>query len=583
MRKLIFAITFFVTAYDCVLAKDYVVMEGGKELVDLNPSICQSFTVPADFLKLCRFLMFANSMSYHDYATNIDNHKSMEKSLTPLLIEKCEDARDRVKEAFSGRNVVATRINGQDYIICTGIGVLYTSDEKKRLESVLAAKVLDILDIAYIGVEEEDKVDILRDNLILHGLLLRLKWILENGENKPSRYGIGQGTIEEIRARISKIVNTSLIEGKGEISVEEIDKLIATLSEKTKECLNKIGDLMEELVKSDRLDSNDITTMASAWLTTHYRAGIGERLKDIVIKMTNLGSNSALGGFVKPYGSKDEGDRRPPDETTRHISDLLHSEQLYISWYGKKFKDGKEREVYFFTQRDMCQSCDDRIADWMGLEGVNHPKSLLVLSAQMCNRQLEASADYTLHLVGKGSKKYGWSPKDVQHPGRLGEVKSANITRIRIPALTIRFGAEYEPPFGNSGRFKTTENWWSTDPGQEQVVFDENFDGKMREWELGELFPRRAAVVRNTCKRLKPRFAAFAIEPVSMYGKAPLADVVENLQSAQRFLASPAESSDGEGQTMRANSQNDFCRYHVLSYALKLLDVYSDVLLRSEE
>jgi hypothetical protein len=449
MRWFIFAFTFVATT--CYAAQ-HVEIDDKKMIDELRISVAPDknstpsveFRVPVDFLKLCRFLMYANSMSriQNSSIEEEKNHQSLVKSFTPLVINNCQDTGLRkckvlVNKAFKGRNVVVTSVNHssrtgriQCIIICTGIGVLYTFEEKKQLEALLDAEVLDILDIAYWDITKKEKekkyseltVDKMRDNLIYHSVLLKLKQLVENAEVFPDQ------SIENLRLKLA--ISCNLNDQADFISKKtallkaiktEIEKCLV----KSKESLKKIRELICTLKELNRKsskdkDRKDIGNTSSfldffSDVNINYNANIDNFVSKITTPAT-----SPLGGFVDDDDVNEAEHKtsgKPYDKATRHISDMLHSEALYIYWYQCIVKDeGKDTmsNTYFFTQRDMCQSCDDRVAEWM-TSVEKHPQNLLVLSAQMCNRPLAASADCNAVLALPEHTKEGNLTKEAEN------------------------------------------------------------------------------------------------------------------------------------------------------------------------
>lgn len=104
---------------------------------------------------------------------------------------------------------------------------------------------------------------------------------------------------------------------------------------------------------------------------------------------------------------------------------------LFI-WYERNKAFGATN--YFFTQRDMCPSCDNRIGDWRAAKD-----DFIVLSTQVCNRDLESTADQIALLekteAEEQQQKLSWKLIYTLHPPRNTH---HNITRIRIPMLSYR-------------------------------------------------------------------------------------------------------------------------------------------------
>ncbi|MDR1207809.1 MAG: hypothetical protein LBJ89_00490 [Holosporales bacterium] len=670
MRRFIFVFTLVATGW-CAEQYNTAVRKVNGDISDLKLSVNfenngghsdftrpAEFTVPANFLKLCRFLMFANPMSDPKRTGDPEDNASLEKSLTPLTIsgELKPNVTHLVNTAFSGRNVVVTQRGGQrPVIICSGIGVLYTTGEKIQLESCLGAEVLDIFDVAGRESTYDAGIPIIpisRDNLVKHGLLIRLR-------NEISGFVTQQNSeqIAIIRSLCSRLIQLDAVDLvdpglKQEVNdlanvpimdrshrdhiVDMINQEIAKCRYDNKTSLQRIRLLIVRLITSNQGSCNNGRLAFGSrrrdfdfvgnWLNMYFSdQNIDEKIDNFVLQITEP-AVSSLSGFVDDYNVILP--TKPSDEATRHISDMLHSEALYIYWYENQ-RTSSEIE-YFFTQRDMCQSCDDRVAEWMQ-RGSNHPTNLLVLSAQMCNRSLASSVDCIAVLKNKierapsplklpaerlwkkepttdtrenvtvnvenieGRKGWHWEICYPYHPARLqlepGTRKMVKgLIRVRVPALTLRRTDEYQSPGKYFDATETGQKWktmfWNTAPHCEPVWIDENFNGRQKEYSLPAVFPRRAGIVSATCEYLKDKFyvkgqnkfrlginGSLLTESSTLPASVPLLNVWLNFNSALGFIILHNVRHRIEMRTPTVDNID----LHVLSYALKLLDVYSDV------
>ncbi|MDR2781062.1 MAG: hypothetical protein LBB21_01205 [Holosporaceae bacterium] len=193
MRKMILIAGFMVASFHMALGVNYVKMDGGGALCDLNISLIDdlkivsdtddlphAFKIGAEFLMLCRTLMFANPVSASGKYKNWDElNQARSESSTPLLIMKStkemKQLADLIKRGFKTRNVVVTgRIGKKNVIISTGIGICLDEKDKERVERGLNVEVIDLLDIVYIWFPR-DKLVIHRNNLFEHRSLMRLE------------------------------------------------------------------------------------------------------------------------------------------------------------------------------------------------------------------------------------------------------------------------------------------------------------------------------------------------------------------------------------------------------------------------
>ncbi|MDR1391126.1 MAG: hypothetical protein LBI95_02020 [Holosporales bacterium] len=275
----------------------------------------------------------------------------------------------------------------------------------------------------------------------------------------------------------------------------------------------------------------------------------------------------------------------------------------------------------------MCQSCDDRVAEWMESETEEHPKMLLVLSTQMCNRPLATSVDCIAYLteksksalqsglslpcvIARGANEikprlskldgikcsvsqphdekmdYWWSVRCPYHPARLQLTTSKledreeaaskmipGLIRIRLPDLTFRCANEYKSPDKLLKNEELLKN-----PVEEQVRTDKNFGNAERNppYKLSEFFPERARIVKATLEELRRLFHEVKSYKtgLSEYKKPVkqklLEKVLENFYSANSGLGVLRPD-------MKQWKEDDYKNVQLLSYILKLLDVYSDV------
>ncbi|MDR3155728.1 MAG: hypothetical protein LBT90_01320 [Holosporaceae bacterium] len=684
-----------------------------------KPQNCE-FVVPADFLKLCRFLMYANSVSVSLGTDTQENDQSLENSFTPLVIKSSGMLRKLIGRSFYGRNVVVTGTCSsttkvtKPVIICTGIGVLYTSEEKKQLEIGLDAKVLDMLDVAFMNAGAHKPIqaatsftyvppllskktalttqaasipiyspslhtqsmaakqridssavsrkqpmilpplspsaDQMRDNLVCHGILIELRDLVNNWEQiakreitggQVAKKEVARERIEERYLRISvnadskckslaeqirgyintseqntgglKSKNTPLppLKIMATVSTSEKEKILGGINaeiencrENSKECLKKIRGLIYDLISlnlKSRKDQNrkDIELVKN-WLFYYFsekKINDNACIDEFVSKITKP-AISPLGGFVEDDDVSEEehikrSERIPYDKATRYISDMFHSEALYIYWYQHRKNILSNGNEYFFTQRDMCQSCDDRVAEWMGSKYETHPNNLLVLSTQMCNRPLASPVDCTAVLflpnateksstlvlpnIAEWSPKtssltmvssvktetqisasllpihtgqYQWKLKYVYHCPRLqccGMVPG--LIRIRVPALTLRNTNEHKP---------TSKKLKLINLDEEPFRTDSLFMLTEGNYKFKELFPERAKIAAATADSLS--------------------SLLENIGTAQPLLArNTALGQLANHFSMALLAAKNDNNINALSYAFKLLDIYSDI------
>jgi hypothetical protein len=158
-----------------------------------------------------------------------------------------------------------------------------------------------------------------------------------------------------------------------------------------------------------------------------------------------------------------------------------------------------------------------------------------------------------------------------------------------VPALTLRHGFEYSSPEENFAPRKWKDGIWKYVPQKEPVPVDNQFNGKISIIPLDELFPRRGEIVSQTCryllqkfyeKKASPQFlgvrnlAQTSLQTVckNLPSVEPPLNVLMNINSAVDFLTLHSYEN-----AMNKSASPNNIDLHVLSYVLKLLDIYSDV------
>lgn len=284
----------------------------------IEPLIINGQTISTNFLKLCRFVMYSNPVS--SGANVLCNNTKNYKSLTPFLIKDSSQTTkiaSLIRRLLHSKNVVITRRKEENIIIVTGLGILYTAEEKKQIEKFLNAHLLDILNIANINAPKSINTNKARDNIVMHGRLIQLKEILQNSENDIPEL------IKQIKNIDTGEIGNLTKVNFGEQLNNEINKKLEELRKANKNTLKEfIIPLMTKLADLNKNNGTYTGTQAQKWIDGFEKSleNPNNEILDNIIKSITTPTYNALAGFADQKQSSD----------TRYISDLLHSEQFYI-------------------------------------------------------------------------------------------------------------------------------------------------------------------------------------------------------------------------------------------------------------
>ncbi|MDR2781061.1 MAG: hypothetical protein LBB21_01200 [Holosporaceae bacterium] len=296
-------------------------------------------------------------------------------------------------------------------------------------------------------------------------------------------------------------------------------------------CLLAIRDFLNELIKMNRVLSGEKKRLdfdkAETWVKDTFSTPLkcigpvygtspGEIPENVLENVETLvdqllgGGNCDLAGFASEDDEKGVVTKKPLDKSMRYMSDMLHSEPLFMMWITKS----KEDTIYYFTQRDMCQSCDDWSGNWVKSGGYaprSAPKRLLILSAHASNRPLVPTADYTARLK-KTEKKLEWEVSETIHPGRPrdDELKK-KVIRIRVPELSNYPSNEYEKA-EKILKEKTDSGEWKKKPGEIEIRMAKlNAKGEIEEdrKEMIEVYKTRAERDNKAMDNVKALYKGF--------------------------------------------------------------------------
>jgi len=359
------------------------------------------FSIDSKILKFCRFIMYTIPMDSYSMDEERNRRAAIpiiRKTSTienPLQLLK---NRQMLRHYVGGRNVVITQNIGNPFpiMILTGMGPKYNCFERNILNRSTLTNIIDIIDTFPIGNR-----DILRDKIMDCRQLLELRNILSKEVDEDS---IDQIII--LTQKSDKIKN--FIDSSAAIKslMQELETNptviypMKTFSEETTRLVSILrGENIQELAKNfiyylkyvveKHTAPQKSTALVELEKITHKLEREPGYAEEIIYQVTSLDEgtiNSSLTG-LKLVDPIEKGHQQA-------LGDLFHSEPLYLLWRTENPKAAP----YFFTQRDMCPTCDYHICGNALMDKI--PTPIIVLSAKAGNTAGAASVDGTLHLDG---------------------------------------------------------------------------------------------------------------------------------------------------------------------------------------
>ena len=212
-----------------------------------------------------------------------------------------------MRNYFGGRNVVVTQDKTMARImVVTGMGPKCNSSQRKAIEGRIGTRVIDIVDVLP-GLSQEKRTT-MRNEIIHYKLMLVLRSILQQG--------VDENAFDEVKKLMEQDDEIKKIM-EGARAIKDFEKALsedpdATIASSLFE--NEIAQL-NGLLEIKKLQILSIEFM--------------KKLTELVDDPVEKGHPQAL-------------------------RDLFHSEPLYLLWRV----ENPEAKPYFFTQRDMCPTCD---------------------------------------------------------------------------------------------------------------------------------------------------------------------------------------------------------------------------------
>ena len=244
-------------------------------------------------------------------------------------------------------------------MVVTGMGPKCNSSQRKAIEGRIGTRVIDIVDVLP-GLSLEKRTT-MRNEIIHYKLMLVLRSILQQGvdenafdevkklmeqDDEIKKIMEGARAIKDFEKALSEDPDATIASSLFENEIAQLNGLleIKKLQILSIEFMKKLTELVD-----DHLAPQKSTALQELRKVIDKLQEEPEYAAEVIYQVTSLDEgtiNSSLTG-LKLVDPVEKGHPQA-------LGDLFHSEPLYLLWRV----ENPEAKPYFFTQRDMCPTCD---------------------------------------------------------------------------------------------------------------------------------------------------------------------------------------------------------------------------------